>query len=309
MIAPEIRAFMRVYELGGISQAARALSLSKSVVSARLGELEHAVGAKLFKRTTRKLNPTPIADSFYRNCATIEAQAEAAWTEVKNHGGEIGGPIAITAPNALLERKVAPMIGALMKTYPDLKPTLIIDDLRRDLREENIDLAITVGELEDSDLKCIRLWEFHNVLCGSVEYLSAKGVGHCPADVASLDFITAQWRLGIAAHTLKSVGGDELVIRPATTRVANSIPTMLTLTKLGAGVSILPDFLIEHELQEGSIIKLFPDYDLPATPVYAVHPYGNLAPANVRRCIDELRKMQLSRKSGSDRQVDGSAQA
>ena len=62
----EIASFVAVAEAGSISEAARRLRLSKSVVSERLAELERSLGAKLIQRTTRKLSLTEDGAAFER---------------------------------------------------------------------------------------------------------------------------------------------------------------------------------------------------------------------------------------------------
>ncbi len=50
--------FVRVYELGSMSAAARDQRTSPAVASARISELEKHLGVRLFSRTTRSLQPT-----------------------------------------------------------------------------------------------------------------------------------------------------------------------------------------------------------------------------------------------------------
>ncbi len=51
---------------------------------------------------------------------------------------------------------------------------------------------------------------------------------------------------------------------------ADSFYTCLTLIQSGAGVGIIPDFLIDS--LQPQVQPVFPDYLLPVNPVYALHP-------------------------------------
>jgi DNA-binding transcriptional LysR family regulator len=59
-----IAAFVAVEEAGSISEAARRLRLSKSVVSDRLVELERSLGVRLVHRSTRRLSLTEDGITF-----------------------------------------------------------------------------------------------------------------------------------------------------------------------------------------------------------------------------------------------------
>ncbi len=75
--------------------------------------------------------------------------------------------IRITAPHALMDDLVAPVVAELMQKYPRLKPELISDDRHLDFMEHDIDLAVRVGRSKDSNLKQKRLRSFRDVLCGT----------------------------------------------------------------------------------------------------------------------------------------------
>jgi len=66
-----IAAFVAVVEAGSVSEAARRLRLSKSVVSERLAELEKSLGGILLHRTTRKLTLTEDGTVFLERAARI----------------------------------------------------------------------------------------------------------------------------------------------------------------------------------------------------------------------------------------------
>src|SRR5205823_6989398 len=73
-----IAAFARVVDSGSFSAAARHLKISKSAVSAHVQRLEERLGIRLLNRTTRRLSMTEARAAYYRHCARILAEAEAA---------------------------------------------------------------------------------------------------------------------------------------------------------------------------------------------------------------------------------------
>ncbi|MGH8323489.1 MAG: LysR family transcriptional regulator, partial [Steroidobacteraceae bacterium] len=93
-----ITAFVVVTDTGSISEAARRMELSKSVVSERLTELEHSLGATLLRRTTRKLSITEDGSTFYERAKRILQEAADAAAEIAERRGELVGPLRISAP-------------------------------------------------------------------------------------------------------------------------------------------------------------------------------------------------------------------
>jgi len=63
-----IKMFVRVYELGSMSAAARDQRTSPAVASSRISELEKHLGTRLFNRTTRALHPTENGKVFLSGC-------------------------------------------------------------------------------------------------------------------------------------------------------------------------------------------------------------------------------------------------
>jgi DNA-binding transcriptional LysR family regulator len=72
-----IAAFSAIAEAGSVTGAARRLAISKSVVSERLTELEHAVGTTLVRRTTRSLSLTEDGKTFYERAKQILRNVES----------------------------------------------------------------------------------------------------------------------------------------------------------------------------------------------------------------------------------------
>lgn len=96
-----VRMFVRVYELGSMSAAARDQRTSPAVASARILELEKHLGVRLFNRTTRSLQPTEGGRLFYdgarRILETIEEAEAAVADATRNPRGVlfVGAPLGV----------------------------------------------------------------------------------------------------------------------------------------------------------------------------------------------------------------------
>ncbi|AVI67725.1 transcriptional regulator [Shewanella sp. WE21] len=279
--------FAHIVDAGSVSAAADKLNISKSVVSQHLKILEKELGMTLMKRTTRRQILTDVGERFYLKCKELNTIADSAWDMITDYQLEPQGRFRITAPNALMESLVIPVIAALMKKYPKLKPKLICDDQHLDLMAHDIDIAIRVGASHDSNLKQKRIGEFRDVLCG----LTKK-----PININELPYIANIWQSEQIVHHFSNLEGETLLYTKETNCMANSFQSCLSLIRSGAGIGIIPDFYLAE--MHPPLTNLMPDHCLPLNTVYTLTPFANHVPAIVKTCIHELETFLTRRLSG-----------
>jgi DNA-binding transcriptional LysR family regulator len=178
-----IKMFVRVYELGSMSAAARDQRTSPAVASARISELEKHLGVRLFNRTTRSLQPTENGRIFYDGARKVlEAidEAEAAVVDVTQNPR---GTIYVAAPLGIGRRFIGPQVPAFKDNYPQIDVRLRLSDRNVDVTAEGLDVAFHLGLLEDSTLKVRLVADCPRVLCAAPAYIARRGN---PVDGASL---------------------------------------------------------------------------------------------------------------------------
>ncbi len=178
-----VRMFVRVYELGSMSAAARDQRTSPAVASARVAELEKHLGVRLFNRTTRSLKPTSSGQLFYDGALKIlEAVAEAE-AALSHATAQPRGTLFVAAPLGIGRRLIAPHVPAFKDEHPEIELRLRLSDRGIDVTGEGLDLAFHLGTLEDSALKMRLIAECPRVLCAAPDYVARHGM---PADGAAL---------------------------------------------------------------------------------------------------------------------------
>lgn len=178
-----IRMFVRVYELGNMSAAARDLRVSAAVASSRIGELEKYLGIRLFTRTTRSIAPTEQGRIFYpRAVKILEAvdEAEAAVLEVTKNPR---GTIFVAAPLGVGRRLIAPRVVAFQALYPEIHARLRLSDRKIDLTGEGLDVAFVLGNPPDSAHRIRPIAECPRVLCAAPSYIEERGMPETGADL------------------------------------------------------------------------------------------------------------------------------
>src|SRR5437660_12155754 len=170
-----IAAFARVVDSGSFSAAARRLKISKSAVSAHVQRLEERLGARLLNSTARGLSMTEAGAAYYRHCARILAEAEAAEQAATALQREPRGTLRISAPDSFGWMHVAPTVPAFLKRYPELSVDITLGPAHVNLVDEGLDLAIRIGVLQDSALVVRKPALSRLVVCATPAYLMERG--------------------------------------------------------------------------------------------------------------------------------------
>jgi DNA-binding transcriptional LysR family regulator len=175
--------FVRVYELGSMSAAARDQRTSAAVASSRISELEKHLGVRLFNRTTRTLQPTENGRLFYDGALKVLAAIDEAEAAVMDVTQNPRGSLFVAAPLGIGRRFIAPHIPAFKDEYPLIELRLRLSDRVIDVTGEGLDLAFHLGHLEDSTLKARLVADCPRLLCAAPTYIARRGN---PADGEAL---------------------------------------------------------------------------------------------------------------------------
>lgn len=178
-----LRMFLRVYELGSMSAAARDQRTSAAVASSRIAELERHLGVRLFNRTTRSLQPTEMGRIFHDGARKVLEAIEEAEAAVMDSAQTPRGTLFVAAPLGVGRRFVAPLLPEFRDQWPQVDLRLRLSDRNVDLTAEGLDVAFHLGTLEDSALKMRVVADCPRLLCAAPAYVVARGM---PADGAAL---------------------------------------------------------------------------------------------------------------------------
>jgi DNA-binding transcriptional LysR family regulator len=178
-----IKMFVRVYELGSMSAAARDQRTSPAVASARVSELEKHLGVRLFNRTTRSLQPTENGRLFYDGARKVLDAIDEAEATVIDATQNPRGVIFVAAPLGIGRRLIAPQVPLFKDDYPQIDVRLRLSDRIIDITAEGLDVAFHLGILDDSTLKVRAIADCPRVLCAAPAYIARRGL---PADGEAL---------------------------------------------------------------------------------------------------------------------------
>lgn len=282
-----IAAFARVVDCGSFSAAARRLNISKSAVSAHVQRLEERLGIRLLNRTTRQLSLTEAGAAYYRHCARILAEAEAAEQAAGALQREPRGTLRISAPDTFGWMHVAPAVPSFLKSYPGLTVDIRLSPIYVNLVDEGLDLAIRIGILEDSALVVRRLASSRLVLCTAPAYLEKHGAPREPHDLAGHNCLCADLQTWGDEWRLSGRGGEVRVAVGGSLR-SNNAETLRTASLEGIGIAALPNWAVADELRSGALLRVLPGWEAPVSTIYAVYPGNRLMSKKVGAFVDHL---------------------
>jgi len=282
-----IASFVAVAESGSISEAARRLRLSKSVVSERLAELERGLGATLLHRTTRKLTLTEDGNAFLDRANRIVQEIEEATADMAERRGTISGPLRISAPVTFGRMHLGPALYPFLTAHPKLHLTLDLDDRRVDAAADGYDAVVRNGPIADSRLMAWRLAPSRRVLVASPAYIRENGK---PGSIEELErhrgiFYTnrgvADWRFPTPAGTV--------LVRGQMGFGVNNGDMIRDAAVAGLGIALVPMFAVGEAVEAGKLetidIGVQPELEY----IHIAHPEGRRPSVKLRALADHLR--------------------
>lgn len=248
-----MKAFVEVARHGSFAAAARRLKLSTPSVSRLVIDLEDWFQTPLLRRTTRSLTLTDAGELYLAQCEEIVSAWESLGKDALARTATPRGRLHIAGAALPVRKRIAPLLPKFLNKYPDVTIELHLADKPVDLIAEGIDIAIRIGELEDSSMIARKCGEVSLKLTASPAFLAQQGEPKTLDDLSSFPCLIdmtprsgRRWTIG------RRIPLDGPV-------AANDGEIIRDMTLAGLGISLLPDFFVEDDIKEGRLTNLFAD--------------------------------------------------
>ena len=286
--AAQMTAFVRAVETGGFSSAARDLGLTPSALSKLVTRLEDRLGARLLHRTTRRLQLTVEGEAFYARARPILTALEEAEAEVAQAGSSPRGRLRIHSGSAFGMHQLTPAIPLFQERHPEVELDITISDRPLAGMEENIDLAIRIGPLDESSMVARRICNLQRVICAAPAYLERCGTPRTPDDLQRHNCLSITTLPALRRWPFDTDDGIR-VVHVVGNVSANNAETVLQLAVAGVGITRLTDVIVGDAIRSGKLVPILTDWHhVEPVPLFATYPSGrNLSP-KVRAMVDFL---------------------
>ncbi len=271
-----LEVFVAVATHRSFTKAARQLGIQRSAASRRVAALEDELGVQLLIRSTRQVEVTTAGRRLLDDVEPLLSRLHAAVHQLPETSPEPAGELTITSPPDLGYWLLPPVLGALTRQYPALRPVVHLSNRVVDLEREGFDVAIRVSlhGLPDSGLRARKLGVIVANLYAAPCYLQARG--H-PASLDDLDQHTV-----VGAPTSSVLGHDPRRV------LVDDMVFACELARHGAGIAWLPQFLAAPAVADGSLVRVLPDRSFTPAGVYAVFPSSRELPPKITAFRDAL---------------------
>jgi DNA-binding transcriptional LysR family regulator len=280
----KLRIFHAAAQAGSFTHAGEQLSMSQSAVSRQVSALEQDLGVSLFHRHARGLILTEQGEHLFEAANEVFVKLESVRSTLTESSEKPSGTLRVTTTVALGSTWLTQRIHEFLELYPEVRLHLILDDGELDLAMRQADVAIRLRQPVQPDLIQRKLFTVHYHVFASPAYVAKHGEPKTLDDLDNHRIVT----FGVPVPPgIRDVNWLEIAGRPsgspreAAVRI-NNIYAIKTAVERGAGIAILPDYMIEPN---SPLVRLLPDAEVPTFDTFYVYPaeLKNSARVNVFR--------------------------
>lgn len=272
-----IDAFVRVAESQSFAQAARQMRVSRSVVTARIQQLEEFVGAPLFHRNTRSVRLSDLGQAFLRDCSELVGRTNEVVDQMREVSASPAGRLRVHALPGFVLGHLARLLQEFQARYPQIVLDLIVSDAVIDPVREGFDCALQIFPPHSEELISRKLFPVRRVFCASPAYLQRNGTPRAPQELLAHRI---GWYSGYPTRErLVFHGPTPVALELKPVLLTNSVHLLREYALEHAGIVCLPTLVAADAVLSGELALVLPE-----------HPLGGFwlsvfYPASVRRAL------------------------
>lgn len=284
-----IELFCKAAELGGFSAAAESLGLTPASVSRSIKRLEERMGVRLFSRTTRKVRLTSEGEIYWQECRQALEQIIEAERAITGQQKEPGGLLRISAGTLYANHRLLPHLQQFTATYPQIELELSLSNRVVDIVDEGYDLAIRIGEPQDSRLIVRKIENSTVGVFATPEYLARRGVPQTLEDLHGHDCL--QFVLPSTGRPMPWIfsGHDgkefDLTLR-SRLRILDDASGCISWGMAGGGLFQTYHFIADAAVARGELVEVLQGYAGRSRQFSIIYPQNRHLSARVRAFVD-----------------------
>lgn len=164
-----------VLEAGSFSAAARIRRLTQPTLGRHIDQLERQLGAPLFLRSPRGLQPTDLALAFRPHLADMAAAAAAASRDISGIVSGEGGVVRVTVSEIVGIEVVPPMMARFRAAHPGIQVELTLNNKNDDLSRRDADVAVRMSRPTQNSLVAKKVGDLTLGFHATPAYLAEHG--------------------------------------------------------------------------------------------------------------------------------------
>ena len=295
-----MQTFVRIVETGSLSAAAAQLGTTQPTISRRLQLLERSLGVRLLQRSTHAMKLTEEGERCFDRAKELLAGWAAFDAELRGMTEEPEGAMRIVVPHAFGQQQLVAPLAAYMRRFPKVNVEWLLHDKAPDFIADGVDCAIHVGQVDDPAVVAIKLAEVPRIIVAAPSVLAGIEPPRHASDLARLPWLALHlfYRRDVSFTHTATGETCRLSLRPRMS--TDSLYALRSAALEGLGACVASAWLLTDDLAAGRLVRLLPEWEASALPVYLVYPYARFYPAKLRRFIETMRDMMPAAVGASE---------
>jgi len=290
----DLFAFLAVVRAGGFREGARASGTSASSLSEAVRRLETRLGVRLLNRTTRSVLPTEAGTRLAERLVPALGEVEAALDVVNRFRDRPTGTLRLNVPATVARLVLPSIVTPFLKTYPEIKLEVIVEDRFVDMLAAGCDAGIRYDERLEQDMIAVpigpRFQRF--ATAASPDYLDARGRPEHPRDLLDHACLRGQFASG-AIPTWEFERDGEIVrvdpTGPLMVRLGAAVDLAVAAAAGGLGVIHLFEDWLRPHLDSGALEPVLEPWWQTFSGPFLYYPGRRHLPAPLRAFVDFIR--------------------
>lgn len=277
--------YNRICELGSLSAAARALGISRPMVSRYLEQMEKWAGTRLVNRSTRKLTLTAAGEKVLQKTRTLSQLSQEI--EGQSEKDLPSGTLRVACAHFTAMHLIAPVLPGLLSRYPQLRIELDVNNHPVSLVGERIDVAIRITDNPEPGMIARKLGECRSVLCASPQYLATHGTPGQVEELAQHNCLHYSFFAGQSWHFLTPEG--ENVSVAVSGNLSASISSLLMEAAVKhCGIAMLPEQEAHAAIEQGMLVPVLSSLTPRTLAIHGIYQSREYQPAALRMFLDHI---------------------
>jgi len=282
-----LEAFVRVAEARSFAEAARQLRVSRSVLTARVQQLEQFVGAPLFHRNTRSVRLSDFGQTFLGDCVDVVGRTNEVVDQMRDVTTSPVGRLRVHALPGFVLGHLARLLQDFQQRYPKIVLDIVVNDAAIDPVKEGFDCALQIFPPRSEELVSRKLFPVRRVFCATPTYLRRCGTPRDPRDLLKHRL---GWYSGYPTRERVAFHGPgapiALELKP--TLLSNSVHLLREYALEHAGIVCLPTLLASRSVVADELVLVLPKFQLSSFWLSVFYPQAARGSLKLKLFLDAL---------------------
>lgn len=281
-----LKVFRHVVQNGSFTRAAEQLDISTAMASKHVSHLENTIQAKLLHRNSRNLHLTEAGEEYYRQCSYALDTLDTAAQKAAGGADKPQGMLRVTMPLWFANSLFSGWLAEYRTLYPEVTLDLVLDNRHVDLIAEGFDLALRVSKTPSPSLIVKPLAVIQFVLVASPEYIGRYGKPATLEEVVRHQAILPSYTNHRNVEITHTASGEKSTLSLKPVMLTDNTLMVRELVKSGGGIGYQPLMVVQKDLEEGTLVRLLPEYTMINDQLNAAYVDRAFLSAKVRSFID-----------------------